>query len=140
MLNIQPINRPQGLDQTLNVIDIVKNAEVYQKRINELESLREQVNEAIGNLTKAKNLDAALKVAEDKQNEAERILEAAKNRAHEITLETTRNARDEGKRIIEEAKAKEVKILAQAQESKRQADSLKESFEAKMKTLKDWAR
>ncbi len=106
-MNVNMTQGARGLLDLDAILDIVKNQELYQKRIDALKSAQE-VNEASARkLTKAKDIDAALKRA--KENEAK-------------TEQALRHARDKAAAIIDGANAEAHSISRYANEDAERAE------------------
>lgn len=94
-------------------IDIVKNADVYEKRINAIKEAEEAAKSEREKLTKAKDLDTALK-------QAKQIEEAAREALHQARTESVsavNHANDRAKAILAEAEGKARQIVASANHS-----------------------
>lgn len=87
-----------GLNDILNII---RNEEVYSKKIIELQRLIEEEGKAATKLTKSKNLDSALKRAKELELKAQSIVDTAEAKRE---------------KILEDVSAKSTAIIKQADE------------------------
>ena len=77
-----------GTGELYQMLDLLRNRELYDKRFEELESLRKRVNESIGKYAKARSIDKVLAQAESSRTEARETLAKAQKQAEEIRNET----------------------------------------------------
>lgn len=93
--NLTPTGR--NMEYFNDILDIVRNEKKYSKHIKELQDITAISNEAVQRLTKAKDLDAALKKAKIKEANAENILDGAKAKTEAIINE----GKDESRKLME---------------------------------------
>lgn len=99
-----------------SILDLVRNEETYTARIKELKESETAANEASKKLTKAKNIDAALTSAQDKEQQAIDKLDTARREAIQIEKE----ARDKvtvAQIAMEELTEQKQEELQQAQDT-----------------------
>ena len=80
-------------------LDLIKNADLYSKRLQELKDAENAANDAAKKLVKAKDIDAALISAEQAAQSAQVILKDAR----EKSARTEEDADKAAKRIVAEA-------------------------------------
>lgn len=80
------------------LLDVIQNADVYRKRMEELREQEQKIIKATAELTKATNLDEALQ-------SAKRLEESAKT--------TVQNAKDEANKILESSKSYVANAMAE---------------------------
>ena len=97
--NFSPVGETMSLEATL---DLIKNAALYEQRLSELKNQQAKAIEATVNLTKAKDLNAAIENAKRLEQQAKDVQSAALVKAKQIT---------------DEAEAKGSQIVSAANES-----------------------
>lgn len=102
-----------------DMLDIIRNESTYSKRIDELKKYIDEANQATVNLTKAKDLDAELKAA---------------NQANAVAQALLKEARDKSARMEIEAEAKAASIIDEANQYK---DNLNRELSSKHIELND---
>jgi chromosome segregation ATPase len=101
------------------MLDIVRNEELYTKRLKELKAAEDSANAEITKLTKAKDIDAALKKAQQSEATAGQRL---------------KEADDKAKRTESEADAKAESVINEANQFKA---NLERELEGKKRELTD---
>ena len=143
-----------------NVLDLVKNGDEYKARLDELEKARDELVNERKKLTKAKDLDKALasaRIQETKANQLKLSIQAdydAKlKEANKLAGDIIDEAQEKANHIISEAsKIKQAALLLQAnaqemkdsiqplydeaQEQRKQADTLLKSVKRQRDELK----
>jgi len=84
MIGPGPINKATGTDQLAEILHILSNKDALASKLQKFEKTREEANQAVTRLTKAKDLDAALTDAHAKQESADRALTEAARKASQI--------------------------------------------------------
>lgn len=79
--NLTPSGAGLGLS---DILDIIRNEDSYSKKIVEIQKLIKEQDKSSARLTKAKNLDAALKRAEAAENKAEQIVATAEAKREQV--------------------------------------------------------
>ena len=79
--NLTPSSSGLGFS---DILDIVKNEKTYSKKLEELQALIKEQNKSAAKLTKAKNLDNAIKNAKEREEKAEQILAIAESKRDKI--------------------------------------------------------
>ena len=80
-------------------LDLIKNADLYSKRLQELKDAEIAANAAAAKLTKAKDIDAALASTKQIEQSAQSVLKDAREKASRIEEDADKAA----KRIVAEA-------------------------------------
>jgi chromosome segregation ATPase len=101
------------------MLDIVRNEELYTKRLKDLKAAEDSANTAITQLTKAKDIDAALKKAQQSEATAGQRL---------------KEADDKAKRTESEAESKAESVINEANQFKA---NLERELEGKKRELTD---
>jgi hypothetical protein len=84
---------PSPTNDALRLIDLVKNADLYEKRLIELGQQEQSLREAAGIIDTLKKAQSELKIAEAHHDEAEKIELAAHDKAEVIILEAKDRAK-----------------------------------------------
>ena len=112
-------------NQLLNLIDVIKNPDVYQQKLNELVNLQANNEKTLKKITKAKDIDALYKKAEEANLKADDLLT---------------QAAQEASKTLSEAEEKAASILAKAQETAsyklKEAEGILEDAISKEKDIK----
>lgn len=96
--NITP-NSPGAKDLTA-LLDLISNAEEYQKRLSALQAAAVEAEKATAKLTKAKDLDRALKNAKEKQDRAHEL----SDKTHKQIEDRTNAAKRDAEKIVSDAR------------------------------------
>lgn len=94
-------------------LDIVKNAGVYEKRVNAIKEAEEAAKSEREKLTKAKDLDTALKQAK----QLEEVAREALHQARTQSAAAINHANERAKAVIAEAEDKARQVVASANHS-----------------------
>lgn len=93
--------------------DLIRNAEVYEKRLKELKDAAQAFKQEREKLTKAKDIDQALADAKQSAESARQALSDARSEAAHIVNQAEEKAAD----IVAGAQARAAKIVQSANES-----------------------
>jgi len=88
-MNVNLTSSGGGLGQISNILDLIKNESAYTKKVNELTTLITTNEKAANKITKAKNIDEALRKARESKEKAEDFLEKAEAKAEEIVTKAS---------------------------------------------------
>lgn len=108
-----------------DVIDIVRNESTYTKRMEELSKATQEANESTNQLTKAKDLDAALKSARQAEQVAQSLLKEARDKV----IKTEAESREAAERILNEAKDRAANLDDALATKRRELTSVSEQCE-----------
>lgn len=112
-----------------DLLDIVRNEKTYTKRIEELQSVEAKAKAATDQLTKAKDLDAALANAKRAEQSASDMLKDARAKY----LSTLDDAQNDARHLVEQAQESANKIISAVSDKKNELDSLTQQLEAVVK-------
>lgn len=111
--NLTPGSKP--LNQLDGILDLVKNADLYTSRLNELKEAEQSAIAATKNLTKAKNIDELLAKAKKNEEDTAKVLAEAKTKAQQVISdaeERAANAIAKAMDSVREMEAKSDKLKA----------------------------
>lgn len=126
MLSVASPASPKTSKELQNFLDLITNADEYKKRLNEFLDAQKAAEEATARLTKAKDLDAALKAAEQAKQAAQAELDNAKD--HAKTLKA--KAASDYKKLIDKAHAEAAQITGKCTVIQAQLNAKLETAEA----------
>ena len=87
--NFSPVGETMSLEATL---DLIKNAALYEQRLNELKDQEAKAIEATNNLSKAKDLNNALSNAKRIEAQAQAALTEARSKAASVIAQAEETA------------------------------------------------
>lgn len=102
------------------MLDLIKNADLYNHRLQELKDAENAANEAAKKLVKAKDVDAALINAKQSEQLAQSVLKDAR----EKSVRTEEDADKAAKRIIAEAQSVADSVEAELSRKRKELDEL----------------
>ena len=118
-------------------LDLVRNADLYEKRINAIKDAETSAKAEIERLTKAKDLDAALKQAKQAEADARESLSAARSEANSLVNNATaqattlvKDAHSKSKQIVDSANTSVREVLDKVSEKKIEIESLNNTANA----------
>lgn len=96
-----------GLEDLLKILELLEDPKALKARVGELKKARDEANEAVANIVKAKDIERALAAAERAQEAAERTEKKAV-----ALLEQANGKSKEARERIAQVKAREEKVAA----------------------------
>ena len=112
-------------------LDLVRNADLYEKRIKTIKDAELQAKAEVERLTKAKDLDTALKQAKQAEDDAKEALSLAKSEANSLVNNATaqattlvKDAQVKSRQIVDSANTSVREVLDKLSEKQKELESL----------------
>ena len=119
-----------------DLLEIIRNQETYAKRIEELNRIEQEIKSATLNLTKAKDIDAALTSAKKLEETSNAVLRDAREKHQRMVDEAQASAAN----IVFNAQMLSDKVTSEAKDKQNELDVLKQQINTATKQLDAYQR